>query len=115
MNNEDFEEMKKREGFITKERKKKPDPRTKLKQETSENEDQRFSQQLCQEDLMNTVERDPVDYSPFEEKEDTSESLNGVEIPSLLNSIFYMFSIINTMMMLIIASMSIIFEDAMTS
>ena len=64
---------------------------------------------------MNNVEREPVDFTPFDEKIDRSEEMNGVEIPSLLLNIFYIISIINTVVMWIIASMSVIFTEATTS
>ena len=64
---------------------------------------------------MNNAERAPVDYSPFEDRVNTSESLNGFEIPNFLSNLYDVISMINIILMLIIASMSIIFEEPMKS
>ena len=64
---------------------------------------------------MNNVEREPVDFTPFDEKVDRSEEMNGMEIPNILLNGFYVISILNTVVMWIIASMSVIFTEATSS
>ena len=91
------------------------DPKSKLIRKIHEMKVNNLVNNFVKKVTLNSTARDPVEFSPFEEKEDTSENLNGLEIPSLLNSVFYVLSIINTIVMLVIASISIIFEDAMSS
>ena len=110
------EEMKRKEGLVLKEKwKVENDPRAKLKKKVHEIKVNNLVNNFAKKISMNNIERDPVDYNPFEEKRDTttSESLNGLEIPNALKYIFYTISIINIIVMLVIASMSIIFEETM--
>ena len=64
---------------------------------------------------MNNIERDPVEFSPFDEKVDRSTEMNGVEIPNILLNGFYFVSIINIIIMWVIISMSAIFAGAARS
>ena len=111
------EEMKRKEGLVLKEKwKVENDPRAKLKKKVHEIKVNNLVNNFAKKISMNNIERDPVDYNPFEEEKrdtTTSESLNGLEIPNTLKYIFYTISIINIIVMLVIASMSIIFEETM--
>ena len=113
--NEEWEEVKKKEGFRIKERKKmENDPRNKLKKKIHECKVNNLVENFAKKISMNNIEREPVDYSPFMDRVDTKENLNGLKIPNLLNNLFDVISIINTLAMLMIATMSIIFEEPMS-
>ena len=116
MKKEDWEKMKKDVGCIFLDRKKiENDPRLRLRKIIHQMKVENIVNNFARKISMNNVEREPVDFTPFDEKIDRSEEMNGVEIPSLLLNIFYIISIINTVVMWIIASMSVIFTEATTS
>ena len=108
--------MKKREGFILKEKwKVENDPKHKLKKKIQDMKVKNLVENFIKKISMNGAERDPVDFSPFEEKIETDENLNEFEIPSALKNVYFFISIMNIMVMLIIASVSIVFEEPMNS
>ena len=112
---EDVEEMTREEFFVKESGDMKTDPKLKLKKRIHEMRVNDLVNNFARKISMNNTERNPVDYTPFEGKVDTSENMNGFEVPNLLTDGFNVLSIINIIMMLIIASISIIFEEAMSS
>ena len=89
------------------------DPRLKLKRKIHELKVNNLVNNFAKKISMNSAERNPVDYSPFEDKVDTSEGYNGLEIPNFLNNIYNVISLINIIVILVVASLSIIFEQTM--
>ena len=105
---------KRRKAFQIKERKKfEDDPTANLKKKIHDLRVNNLVNNFVKKISRNNAEGEPVDFSPFEDKDDSRESCNGLKMPNLLNSICCVISMINIMMILAIATMSIVFEKTM--
>ena len=116
INKEAWDEMKKKLMIIIKNKNKDPDaPKFDLEEKIHKMRVKNLVNNFVKKATLNSVERTPVDFDPFGDKIDTRGEFNGLEFNNVLLNVFYIISIINTLVMLGVFTMSVVFEKTLES